>query len=667
MHWSALKTTQLIARAFGLCAVFVGVSSASSSKARALPLQFDFPDSQSVLGPSELIPKTLDDAPAQFANRAILAPLSNDSNGMTMSLQKYRTPSEAVLLREVGLDKSPQVDAAVEKAMSWVTQSMSAAERSDFAQNCEQYFSSISKGMQLTHSSLACLPWAIERFNQVVAARRENKVTRPLAGGRVRSETDWRSSLRGAGFIDAFWRIDPQTTQELLTESLVAQRIGADCQYRGAMAALIARAEAFFPDPAAITAIERVYPSAFTCLEPDDDGFERTHLRTGLFRLMQGDATKAKQSLLLSAHAENPEEEFRSLFWLGVIEENVGLRAATNTTNDYWEQLRKRYPLTIHSVVAGHSLSQDPLSNAISNKESMVSRRVGVTWSEYNLAAFFFELLIARKEATHLSTFSRYAARTVDAPNSEALLFLSKCYDTAQAYKIAIGTLTRYFKETQSQGVTLDTLNLFFPRAYTDQILSSAGLVDPVIVLSLIRQESAFDPFARSGADARGLMQLLPSTASKWLANSKQELFDPSANVRVGVKYMETLFKRYDGNVEHVLAAYNAGLRNLDKWRQRFPHANTLMFMDLIPFKETRTYVAIILRNAYWYGRLMAMQRDSLADTIVKKSTQARWRSVTVQNLLRLAWDQDGGSGRSRTALSQLYSLPANSLPAQSN
>ena len=452
-----------------------------------------------------------------------------------------------------------------------------------------------------------------------------------------------------------------------MAEAAVAQRIGQDCQYRGAMAAFIARAEAFFPDPIALTAIEKVYPAAFTCLEPDDDGFERTHLRTGLFRLMQGDATKAKQSLLLSAHAENPEEEFRSLFWLGVIEENVGLRAATNGQNEYWDLLRKRYPLTIHSVVAGHSLGQDPLSSAISSKEAMISRRVGVSWSEYNLAAFFLELLISRKEATHLTGFVKYAARIVDAPNPDALLFLSKCYDTAQAYKIAIGTLTRYFKETQSQGVTIETLNMFFPRAYTSQILDSAGVVDPVIVLSLIRQESAFDPFARSGADARGLMQLLPSTASKWLANSKQELFDPSANVRVGVKYMETLFKRYDGNVEHVLAAYNAGLKNLDRWRQRFSGANTLMFMDLIPFKETRTYVAIILRNAYWYGRLMAMQRDSLADTIVKKSNAARWRSVTVQNLLRLAWAQDGGVGRSRTALSQLYSLPINSLPAQSN
>jgi soluble lytic murein transglycosylase len=541
---------------------------------------------------------------------------------------------------------------------------MSTSERNEFIQDCERNFAGLMRSMQLSQGALSCVPWAIERFNQTKSTRVENKTTRPVSGARVRTENEWRNALRGLDFTDAFWRIDPQSVHELIQESLIAQKLGEDCQYRGAAAALIARAEAFFPEAPAFQAIENVYPAAFRCLEPDDDGFERTHLRTGLFRLLQGDVQKARQSLLLAAHAENPDEEFRSLFWLGVIDEKMNRRTGVTGNPAAWEQLRKRYPLTIHSVVAGHSVGRDPLSNAVSSKSANVSRRVGVVWSEFNLAAFFFELLIARRDAGHLSSFAKYAVRTVDAPNSEALLFLVNSYHIARAHKIAIGALTRYFKETQSQGVTLETLNLFFPRAYTDEILNSAGMVDPVIVLSLIRQESAFDPFARSIADARGLMQLLPSTASKWLANSHHELFDPSANVRVGVKYMETLFKRYDGNVEHVLAAYNAGLKNLDKWRQRFPNANTLMFMDLIPFKETRTYVAIILRNAYWYGRLMALQRDSLGDTLVRKSTQARWRSVTVQNLLRLAWEQDGSPMRSKQSLSQLYSLPALSNPA---
>jgi hypothetical protein len=638
----------------------LGVGSLLNQAARALPLAFDFPDSQSVSNSAAENLKASAETLLPANQQPILAPLSSESNSVTMPLQRYRAPSEAVLLREVGLEPSAQIDLMVEKAMAWVTQSLSATQRAEFAQSCEQNFSSVAKSMQLTLPSLACVPWAMERLNQIVSSRRKAEASRPSGSGRVRTENEWRQSMRGVEFIDAFWRIDPQTPQELLAEASVAQKFGNDCQYRGSYAALIARAEAFFPDPAAFTAIERIYPAAFTCLEPDDDGFERTHLRTGLFRLKNGDAVKARQSLLLAAHAENPEEEFRSLFWLGVIEENASIRSGSGGANEFWDLLRKRYPLTLHSVIAGHSQGQDPLSNAISSKEATLSRRVGVAWSEFNLAAFFFELLIARKEATHLASFARFTSRIVDAPNPESLLFLSKCYDTAQSYKIAIGTLTRYFKETQSQGLTLDTLNLFFPRAYTDQILSSTGVVDPVIVLSLIRQESAFDPFARSGADARGLMQLLPSTAAKWLPNAKQELFDPSANVRVGVKYMEQLFKRYDGNVEHVLAAYNAGMRNLDKWRQRFPKTNTLMFMDLIPFKETRTYVAIILRNAYWYGRLMAMQRDTVADTLVKKSTQARWRSVTVQNLLSIAWELDGSAGQSRTTLSQLYALPSN-------
>jgi len=582
-----------------------------------------------------------------------------DSLAVTAPLSRYKTPTEVQLLREVGLEAGPEIDAAVDRAMLWVSQSFSAAQRAEFVQKCEQQVNQFNQGSKLTVEALQCVPWAIEKFNTGSLARREVKgPVRFVSSLKARTEGDWKNRLRGLAYWEALARIEFQSIPELTASSQIAARLGADCQYRGALAAVIARAEVFFPNPTAMAAVESVYPAAFACLEPDDDGFERTHLRMGLFRLMQGDIQRARQSLLLAAHAENPEEEFRSLFWLGVIEERSGARKSANAVNEHWEMLRKRYPLVLHSVVAAHTSGIDPLLAPTSNKDPNLSRRVGTSWSEFNLAAFFFEFLTSRKAANHLTAFAKYAARLVDAPNSEALLFLAHSYSTAQLHRVTIASLTRYFRETQSQGVTLDTLNMFFPRAYTDQIMSSAGVVDPVIVLSLIRQESAFDPFARSVADARGLMQLLPSTASKWLAHSHRELFDPSQNVRVGVKYMETLFKRYDGNVEHVLAAYNAGFKNLDKWKQRFPMANALLFMDLIPFKETRTYVAIILRNAYWYGRLMTLHRDQLADELVRKSSQAKWKSATVHNLLRIAENQDAGKSQWQTALSELYSLP---------
>ncbi|MEY2987920.1 MAG: hypothetical protein RJB13_1441 [Pseudomonadota bacterium] len=623
---------------------------------------FDFPDAQNFPNPAPEQEREV----ARIGLMSKPEPQYTSSSQLVIALEKYKAPSELVILREVGLDTSPQVDAAVTKAMSWLRREMTSAEREDFSEMCDQKFTSVSKSMLLTTDALACVPWAMEKLDQVVGHGAGERRGRSSLRGRVKSESEWREELKDVDYYTAFWRLDPQNLDELKREALIAKKVAKDCRYRGSVAAIIARAEAFFPDSDAYDVVDKLYPNYFHCGEPNDDGFERTHLRTGLLLLMRGDPIKAKQSFLLASFAENAEEEFRSLFWLGVIEENSSTRPPEQVGNEFWDQLRARYPLTIHAVVAGHSVGQDPLSNAVSSKESIVARRVGLAWSEFNLAAFFFELLIARKEASHLSDFARFAARIVDAPNPEAMLFLSKCFDTARLYRTAIGKISRYLRDTQSQGLTLETMNLLFPRAYTDQILDSAGSVDPVIVLSLIRQESAFDPMARSVADARGLMQLLPSTAGRWLANARQELYDPSANVRTGVKYMETLFKRYDGNVEHVLAAYNAGLRNLDKWKQRFPEANTLMFMDLIPFRETRTYVAIILRNAYWYGRLMALQQDEVADVLVRKSSQAKWRSSTIHNLLSIAWSKGQGKEFQKSSLSQLYALPSPDLVPRS-
>lgn len=626
-----------------------------TESAQGYPVAFDFPDAQ-----SQALRAAKQEREMTRIEPAIMPEsIHMRSAQQSIVLEQYKVPSESVVLREVGLDVSPQVDAAVLKAMSWLKKELSSAERDAFSQTCEQNFALVSKTLQMSTEALACVPWAIEKLDQAVSQGSGERSGKSTARGRVRTENEWREELRDSDYYTSFWRLDPQNLEELKEEFLVAQKFSNDCRYRSAVSAMIARAEAFFPHSTAYEVIDSLYPDYFKCAEPNDAGFERTHLRIGLVRLMQGESAQAKQSLLLSSFAEDPDEEFRSLFWLGVIEENNPSRPVGQVGNEYWDRLRTRYPLTIHAVVADHSIGQDPLSSALSNKASIVARRVGLAWSEFNLTAFFFELLIARKEASHLANFARFAARIVDAPDPEAMLFLSKCFDTARLYRIAIGKISRYLRDTQSQGLTLETMNLLFPRAYTEQILDSAGNVDPVIVLSLIRQESAFDPMARSVADARGLMQLLPSTAARWLANARQELYDPSANVRTGVKYMETLFKRYDGNVEHVLAAYNAGLRNLDKWRQRFPEANTLMFMDLIPFRETRTYVAIILRNAYWYGRLMALQQDETADVLVRKSAQAKWRSDTIHNLLSIAWSNGREKESRKSALTQLYSVPS--------
>ena len=183
--------------------------------------------------------------------------------------------------------------------------------------------------------------------------------------------------------------------------------------------------------------------------------------------------------------------------------------------------------------------------------------------------------------------------------------------------------ITQFLRETKNSQISPELIQLYFPRPYTDEILANSSNIDPVLVFALIRQESAFEPLARSKADARGLMQVLPSTARKFIG-SNGDLYEPTANVKAGVGHLRDLLKKYNGRVEHVLAAYNAGARHVEKWKGRFPLANILLFSDLIPFKETRTYVSIIQRNAYWYGRFLVLSNDETAKTVIKKAALAK-------------------------------------------
>ena len=104
--------------------------------------------------------------------------------------------------------------------------------------------------------------------------------------------------------------------------------------------------------------------------------------------------------------------------------------------------------------------------------------------------------------------------------------------------------------------------------------------VDPVLVHAMIKAESNYEPRARSRAGARGLMQVMPTTAREFGIGN---LYDPHANLEAGVQYLKSLLGRFDRT--HAIAAYNAG-----------PEA-VVKYGGIPPFRETREYVSRVLSN----------------------------------------------------------------------
>ncbi len=165
---------------------------------------------------------------------------------------------------------------------------------------------------------------------------------------------------------------------------------------------------------------------------------------------------------------------------------------------------------------------------------------------------------------------------------------------------------------------TAEIARMRYPRAFADAFdrALAAEQVDPWVLYALIREESLFDPLVSSSAGAIGLAQLMPSTASDIAARLRLDGYDltsPSDSVRIGARYLAMLTSQF-GTVARALAAYNAGQGNVRRWERTAPHADELLFHQLIPFPETYNHVRKVVVSAAYYGYLYGDRAP--ADTV---------------------------------------------------
>lgn len=157
---------------------------------------------------------------------------------------------------------------------------------------------------------------------------------------------------------------------------------------------------------------------------------------------------------------------------------------------------------------------------------------------------------------------------------------------------------------------TVLTFYGLFPVKYEKSIslyCSEYG-VDENLVYALIKAESNFDEKALSDAGAKGLMQLTDETfvfcANHLGLPDTSGIYDTESNLRAGIWYLSYLTKKYNGNTENAVAAYNAGSTNVDKWLSSQRHSKDGKTLDSIPFGETQRYVDKIIKYRKIYSVL---------------------------------------------------------------
>lgn len=155
---------------------------------------------------------------------------------------------------------------------------------------------------------------------------------------------------------------------------------------------------------------------------------------------------------------------------------------------------------------------------------------------------------------------------------------------------------------------------VFYPLTHFEIVKSEASKngIDPYLVMAIIKTESGFNNEATSKKDARGLMQIMDTTASdinseiNVVDSVNENLYDENINIALGCKYFSNLINKYNGNYYIAICAYNAGMGNVDKWIEQGVLDKSLNnYKDIsLPFKETEIYLKKVIVRYKMYRLL---------------------------------------------------------------
>ena len=309
---------------------------------------------------------------------------------------------------------------------------------------------------------------------------------------------------------------------------------------------------------------------------------------------------------------KNPYLKMRALYWKGETEMDLEKKAASDKT---FKQIIREDSFGYYGLLAHRHLNKVPQFNVENNLSDLFE---DTRLYKQDLATVYW--LEALNEKELLIYFLKLKEHKLNYRKNKKipdwLAYFSLQLATKNHLKIfsSIGNLESSLKKYFFK----NNIHLFFPLEYKQEIEKAITRwkVSKALVFAVIRQESAFNPKARSLSDAFGLMQVIPSTAraiSKRIGQpyrGVRTLYDPQKNIYLGSHYLKTLLKKYNNSFILALAAYNAGGTPVKRWLKELDVDNPLEFIEDITYEETRNYIRLLIRNFVFYNRILNEEKE---------------------------------------------------------
>ncbi|HYG85997.1 MAG TPA: lytic transglycosylase domain-containing protein [Azospirillum sp.] len=343
------------------------------------------------------------------------------------------------------------------------------------------------------------------------------------------------------------------------------------------------------------------------------DVVTQAHWIAGLaaWRLKQYDRASRHFDALVAARPRSPWTVAAGAYWAARAHAKKGRHddARTRLVS------AARYPHTFYGLIAGRTLGQDPALNW--QLPELTGQHLAALAEKPTGARAVALLQVGQKETAE-HELKRVHPRGNDLVEQALVVLADRAGLAGLALRVGNAV-------TAPDGAPYDAS--LFPLPHWQP--RTGFTVDRALVFAVMRQESRFDPRMVSSAGATGLMQIIPSTAEHVVGRhddladqdtGRPALFDPANNMELGQRYLAELMTTPEVNSNLILlaAAYNAGPGTLSKWRRERgldSIDDPLLFVESLPYAETRDYVGKVLAN-FWIYRLRLGQETGSLDAV---------------------------------------------------